>query len=767
MPYFITDKETSCNGWATVKADGEVIGCHTNKQGAIDQMVAVSLAEKIVPGGELKDAMRALLYELVVGDYVSWDETGNTLYGEITFISTFGQVNTPTGGQMIATQESPVATIQVYEMFNGGLQDTQLFVMKRLAPLTKLEQLPQAQDETLIQDMTRAVGDPKAIIVDIDDTLIHLGKPMQGVIDAINAMDGRKIIVTARPVAQREETVKQLDEFGVNYTALFMKDVDQPTPEWKASIAKRLLTRYDIVLAVDNDEANRKAFEALGIKSIHPSELESMRNLESRAVNQDAPAYMRANARRGLAYYADSQGGQGLVERTIREARLMADGKVSDDKWVRIAAWIARHIGDLDSPDADPTSPNYPSPGVVAHLLWGSGSNRRQAQRTLEYAQAVSDRVKLDQANRSNKMTGYEIRDAGDWDLLNDRQQEQAENQSNVALEYGMYNQSTDADGAHYAPAANNPFKAEGLICNNCIFYNENAQQCQIVEGMIEPEAICKLWVIPESYLGIQEPMTETVNEMNARWKSVTLNLRSKEGQSMETTVERRVNNVEFDIRAAEASSDGMSFTGYAAVFNSPSEPLPFTEVIKEGAFKRSLKSRNEIKLFMNHNTDVVLGSTRAGTLRLTEDSRGLLATADLPDTTAGRDLSVLMKRGDVSSMSFGFSVPPKGDTWSQDGNTRELHQVRLHEVSIVTGFPAYEATTASVRSLDILATRTAVDVDALSDAITRLEAGETLEADHANLISEVVSKLRADVPNQNDLLEIKRKQLDLMLKAF
>jgi HK97 family phage prohead protease len=255
--------------------------------------------------------------------------------------------------------------------------------------------------------------------------------------------------------------------------------------------------------------------------------------------------------------------------------------------------------------------------------------------------------------------------------------------------------------------------------------------------------------------------------EQNEKWKSIALNLNKDERQEMTTTVERRVNTVEFDVRNGEASSDGMSFTGYAAVFDSPSEPLPFTEVIKGGAFQRSLKSRNEIKLFMNHNTDVVLGSSRAGTLRLSEDSRGLLAEADLPDTTAGRDLSVLMQRGDVNSMSFGFSVPPRGDKWSEDGATRELHQVRLHEVSIVTGFPAYQATTASVRSLDILATRTAVDVDALSDAITRLEAGETLEAEHADLISEVVSKLRAEQPTSLELLELKRKQLDLMAKVF
>ncbi len=52
MPYFITDQASGCSGWATVKDDGEVIGCHTTKQAAIDQMVAVSLAEGMEPGGE-------------------------------------------------------------------------------------------------------------------------------------------------------------------------------------------------------------------------------------------------------------------------------------------------------------------------------------------------------------------------------------------------------------------------------------------------------------------------------------------------------------------------------------------------------------------------------------------------------------------------------------------------------------------------------------------------------------------------------------------
>ena len=236
------------------------------------------------------------------------------------------------------------------------------------------------------------------------------------------------------------------------------------------------------------------------------------------------------------------------------------------------------------------------------------------------------------------------------------------------------------------------------------------------------------------------------------------------------TKVERRVkNDVDFEIRLLPDDKDGMRFTGYAAVFNSDSEPLPFTERIVPGAFKRSLKSRNEIKMFVNHNMDMVLASTRAKTLRLTEDSKGLLAEASLPDTTYGRDLSVLMQRGDVHSMSFGFSVPKKGDRWSEDGATRELLDVRLHEVSIVTGFPAYEATTAQVRTIEILANRTNTDPDKLADALIKLEAGETLPAESADLISEVVAKLRDDQPVLGSFsnLDIKRKQLDLIYKAI
>jgi HK97 family phage prohead protease len=224
----------------------------------------------------------------------------------------------------------------------------------------------------------------------------------------------------------------------------------------------------------------------------------------------------------------------------------------------------------------------------------------------------------------------------------------------------------------------------------------------------------------------------------------------------------RRITTNEFELRAGP-NGDGMSFSGYAAVFNSDSEPLPFTERILPGAFKRSLKSRNNVRMYLNHDSSMLLATTRAKTLRLQEDDRGLKVEADLPDTQIARDLATLMRRGDVDSMSFGFSVPQGGDRWTENGAVRELKEVKLYEVSVVTGFPAYAATSATVRSLDALAERTAVDADKIAEAITVLEAGSTLTDDQASLLSEVVGKLRAKPEFTPSKLSLLAKQLDLV----
>jgi HK97 family phage prohead protease len=244
------------------------------------------------------------------------------------------------------------------------------------------------------------------------------------------------------------------------------------------------------------------------------------------------------------------------------------------------------------------------------------------------------------------------------------------------------------------------------------------------------------------------------------------LELNQPKGNSL-SKIETRVASQAFEIRE---DGDGMTFTGYAAMWDSPSQPLPFTERIQRGAFKRSLQSRNDIKLLWNHDTGSILGSTRAGTLTLTEDDRGLRATAKFPNTTLGRDTAELIRTGNVDSMSFGFSVPEGGDKWSQDGSERTLVSVRIHEVSLVA-FPAYTSTagTVSVRAYQVVAERAEVDAEELATAISAMEEGKELTLDQASLIRKVVDRISPEQPKPEGdalLLALKKKKLEMLEKT-
>lgn len=83
---------------------------------------------------------------------------------------------------------------------------------------------------------------------------------------------------------------------------------------------------------------------------------------------------------------------------------------------------------------------------------------------------------------------------------LNDRQKKLYEYYEDVVEEFGKFDQTAKANGAHYAPAALNPFKAEGMICGNCVYFIGGGY-CEIVSGKIESDAICKLWIIPENLI--------------------------------------------------------------------------------------------------------------------------------------------------------------------------------------------------------------------------------------------------------------------------
>ena len=69
-----------------------------------------------------------------------------------------------------------------------------------------------------------------------------------------------------------------------------------------------------------------------------------------------------------------------------------------------------------------------------------------------------------------------------------------------IVNQYGQFDQSTGSEGAHYAPADQNPFMAQGLHCSNCYFF-EGPRGCEVVSGDIDPDAVCKLWIIPSELI--------------------------------------------------------------------------------------------------------------------------------------------------------------------------------------------------------------------------------------------------------------------------
>lgn len=155
--------------------------------------------------------------------------------------------------------------------------------------------------------------------------------------------------------------------------------------------------------------------------------------------------------------------------------------------------------------------------------------------------------------------------------------------------------------------------------------------------------------------------------------------------------------------RTGTLAAAGKKLHGYAAVFACESADLGgFTEVVRAGAFSRSLASGKNVRALWQHNGDALLGTTQARTLRLAEDTRGLKFELDLPDTSHGRDLAVLVERGDVSGCSFGFRT--NEDRWEKRGAgwLRELIAVDLQEITL-THEPAYPDTGVALRSLSRL----------------------------------------------------------------
>lgn len=167
--------------------------------------------------------------------------------------------------------------------------------------------------------------------------------------------------------------------------------------------------------------------------------------------------------------------------------------------------------------------------------------------------------------------------------------------------------------------------------------------------------------------------------------------------------------NVIKDLSIRQVEGSPTKIAGYAAIFNVPSQPLPDLggkrEVIAPGAFTRALADGDNCILTINHDPNLLLARTSSGTLRLKQDDIGLFFEADLPDTSAARDLIVLMNRGDINQNSFQY-VADKKDWETRDGQqVRVVKDLHLFDVSIVVN-PAFTQTFSVLRSMAELAAK-------------------------------------------------------------
>jgi HK97 family phage prohead protease len=445
--------------------------------------------------------------------------------------------------------------------------------------------------------------------------------------------------------------------------------------------------------------------------------IEPIGEVNTRAeVDLSAPKFMRESARRGLELHEQGLSGDGLMPATVADARRMSAGEISENKWRKIGAWISRHISDLDAVDG-----NEITAGLVAMLLWGGGSTKTSALRTQRYAENIVARLDGEDTRDmdENEALIVDIDDtllrAGNEpmqdviDAVNSSgyavyivtgrdESRRAETEQTLADAGVMYvdlimQPADSTDTAEFKKQAATELVNSGVLIGAAVD-NDQANLDAYASIGIEtytPEA----FVADQAEDVVEEqPMVEdngsersasdvyAGGDMNStvQWVSGTLDERRSVAY---TTLEMR------------ASEDGNVFTGYAAVFDSPSEPMPFIEYVRKGAFTKTLKDGADVRLLIDHE-GVPLARTKSGTLTLEEDERGLRVEASLdPMNPDAQRVISAMKRGDLSQMSFAFRTIK--DAFSADGMVRELREVQLFDVSVVT-YPAYEDTIAELR---------------------------------------------------------------------
>ena len=401
------------------------------------------------------------------------------------------------------------------------------------------------------------------------------------------------------------------------------------------------------------------------------------------AESYETTAGMKEEAQKGLDWRREF--GRGGTSIGIARARDIVNGRNLPLSTVkRVKAYFDRHEIDKKGEGWSPDEDGYPSNGRIAWALWGGDPGRTWATNILS---ENDERAVMADTNERGIDGIYPVTP------LQNHLYEVLEETVDV---FGQFDQGIGAQGAHYVGPEDNVFASEGMVCSNCAFY-EGPRACEIVSGDIDPAAVCKFWVIPESLLTIEDPAELIVEEEPM--------MEMESARSTETRSDL-YRDVPFEVRAAEDTGDGLTLTGYAAVFNRSTMidnwEGRFEERIRPGAFKRSINAKMPVLQF-EHGRHPLLGSMPLGQItKLREDEHGLYVEARLADNWLIQPVRDAIASGSIDGMSFRFQVVRDSVDESGDGlPVRTLEEVKLLELGPVV-FPAYAETSVGVRSADL-----------------------------------------------------------------
>ena len=276
--------------------------------------------------------------------------------------------------------------------------------------------------------------------------------------------------------------------------------------------------------------------------------LPSLSNADFEAIKAPftPPADVADNARRALEVRAEKPPSQrGMTAVGLARARQLANRQpVSLDTMRRMVSYFERHEVDKAGSTWDEQGK-----GWQAWMGWGGDEGRTWANRILQQETKMetqeeykasrrhseADMKLIRQARKAAKSIASYMQDLGDDGMemdeepkavkaieemgeFNTRQRMMVSSLVEVTHDAGKFDQGVGANGAHYMPAAKNPFASQGIACEYCFFYQPDGQ-CAIVEGVVEEYGVCKLWIIPEAVITmetmeVEDPVEEMAEEM-------------------------------------------------------------------------------------------------------------------------------------------------------------------------------------------------------------------------------------------------------------